>query len=85
MSINNTYEYIKKIISEQLDINEIKIKIDSSIVNDLNIDSLDLVELIMSLEEQFEIEISDEDSQKFLTINDIINYVNLKINNKKVI
>ncbi|HEA65458.1 hypothetical protein LCGC14_2249490 [marine sediment metagenome] len=66
---------IKKIIAEKLgaDLDEIIPK--ASFVDDLGADSLDLVELIMSMEEEFDIEISDEDAEKLLTVNDALEYV----------
>ncbi len=66
---------IKKIIAEKLgaDLDEIVPK--ASFVDDLGADSLDLVELIMSMEEEFDIEISDEDAEKLLTVNDALEYV----------
>ncbi len=66
---------IKKIIAEKLgaDLDEIVPK--ASFVDDLGADSLDLVELIMSMEEEFDIEISDEDAETLLTVNDALEYV----------
>ena len=66
---------LKKIIAEKLgaDLDEIIPK--ASFVDDLGADSLDLVELIMSMEEEFDIEISDEDAEKLLTVNDALEYV----------
>lgn len=66
---------IKKIIAEKLgaDLDEIIPK--ASFVDDLGADSLDLVELIMSMEEEFDIEISDDDAEKLLTVNDALEYV----------
>ncbi len=77
------FERIKKIIIEILDIDEKKISIESSLTDDLNIDSLDNVEFIMALEEQFEIEIPDEDAEKILTIKDAVDYVAEKLAKKE--
>ena len=66
---------VKKIIAEQLSVSEDKVVPEASFVGDLGADSLDTVELVMALEEQFETEIPDEDAQKILTVKDAINYV----------
>ena len=67
---------IKKIIIDQLGIEEGKISIESSFIDDLGADSLDIVELIMALEEEFDIEIPDEDAEKIKTVGDAVNYLN---------
>ncbi len=66
---------LKKIVSEQLDVDIEKITMDSSITEDLGADSLDTVDLIMSIEEQFDIEIPDEAVENIKTIGDIVNYI----------
>lgn len=81
--MNDTFERIKKIIAEQLDVEENKITSDASFTNDLGADSLDTVELIMSLEDQFDIEIPDEDAQKIITVKDAVEYINDKISKKE--
>jgi acyl carrier protein len=68
-------ERLRKIVVEQLGVDESKIVPSASFADDLNADSLDLVELIMSLEEEFGIEISDEDAEKILTVGDALNYL----------
>ena len=68
-------DQIKKIIVETMDIEEDKITLDAKLKDDLNLDSLDSVELIMSAEEEFGIEIPDEDVMNFKTVNDIVNYI----------
>ncbi|MCG8346871.1 MAG: acyl carrier protein [Chloroflexales bacterium] len=68
-------ERLRKIVVEQLGVEESKIVSSASFADDLNADSLDLVELIMSLEEEFGIEISDEDAEKILTVGDALNYL----------
>ena len=75
----STYERLKKIIVEQLGVDEADIKPEASFVDDLNADSLDLVELVMSLEEEFGTEISDEDAEKIQTIGAAIAYLKGKI------
>ena len=74
------FERVKKIIAEQLGVDEADIAPKTSFVEDLNADSLDLVELIMSLEEEFGqgskgFEISDEDAEKIVTVQDAVNYI----------
>ncbi len=70
---------VKKIIAEQLSVSEDKVVPEASFVGDLGADSLDTVELVMALEEQFETEIPDEDAQKILTVQDAINYINTRV------
>ena len=74
------FERVRKIIAEQLGVDESEIAPTTSFVDDLNADSLDLVELIMSLEEEFSkagktVEISDEDAEKIVTVQDAVNYI----------
>ena len=71
----STYDRLKKIVVEQLGVDEEEVKPEASFVDDLNADSLDLVELIMSLEEEFGMEISDEDAEKIKTVGDAQEYV----------
>ncbi|KAA0258801.1 acyl carrier protein [Deferribacter autotrophicus] len=66
---------VKKIIAEQLNIDESEIKPESSFVDDLGADSLDTVELIMAFEEEFGMEIPDEEAEKIKTVQDAINYI----------
>ena len=73
--MSNVEDKVKKIIAEQLGIEENKVVPEASFVEDLGADSLDTVELVMALEEQFETEIPDEDAQKILTVKDAIDYV----------
>jgi acyl carrier protein len=63
-------ERLKKIIAEQLSVSEDEVTPDASFIEDLNADSLDLVELIMTLEEEFGVKISDEDAEKIRTVRD---------------
>ena len=69
-------EKVKKIIAEKLSVDLEEVVPEASFVDDLGADSLDLVELIMSMEEEFDIDISDEDAEKMLTVQDAISYIN---------
>jgi acyl carrier protein len=76
MSAEDTIEVrLRRIISEQLGVDESQVVPSASFEEDLNADSLDLVELIMSLEEEFGIEISEEDAEKIRTVGDATEYV----------
>lgn len=66
---------VKKIVVEQLGVKENEVTVDASFVDDLGADSLDTVELVMALEEEFETEIPDEDAEKIVTIKDAVNYI----------
>lgn len=66
---------IKEIIAEQLGLREEEIKSDANFLDDLGADSLDIVELIMAMEEEFEMEIPDEDAEKILSVQNAIDYV----------
>jgi acyl carrier protein len=66
---------VKKIVVEQLGVKEDEVTTDASFVDDLGADSLDTVELVMALEEEFETEIPDEDAEKIVTIKDAVGYV----------
>ena len=66
---------LKKIIAEQLSVGEDEVVPEASFIEDLNADSLDLVELIMSLEEEFAVKISDEDAEKIRTVQDAMDYL----------
>ncbi len=73
--MENIEQRIKKIVAEQLGVNEAEVKNESSFVNDLGADSLDTVELVMALEEEFECEIPDEQAEKINTVQEAIDYV----------
>lgn len=70
---------VKKIIAEQLGVEEDEVVSEASFVNDLGADSLDTVELVMALEEEFDIEIPDEDAEKILTVGRAIEYIKEKL------
>lgn len=67
---------VKKIIKEQLDVEEADIKSESSFIDDLGADSLGLVELVLAFEEAFEIDIPDEETEKIRTVQDAVDYIN---------
>jgi acyl carrier protein len=69
-------ERVRKIIVEQLGVKEDQVTSDASFVDDLGADSLDTVELVMALEEEFECEIPDEDAEKITTVQQAVDYVN---------
>src|SRR5436305_11233044 len=67
---------VKSIIAEQLGVGEDEIKIESAFIEDLGADSLDIVELVMAMEEEFEVEIPDEEAEHIKTVQDAINFIN---------
>lgn len=71
-------EKLKEMIAEQLNVNEDDIKAESNFKDDLGADSLDLFELVMSLEEEYEVEIPSEDLEKIETVNDVMEYLKAK-------
>ena len=75
MSSEEIYNKVKEIIVEQLGVAETAVALDASFIDDLGADSLDIVELIMALEEEFDIEIPDADAEKVVTLNDVVEYI----------
>ena len=75
MEKDQVLESFKDIIVEQLSVNKEDIKEDSKFQDDLGADSLDLVEMIMAIEEQFDLEIPDEDAEKIINVTDAVNYI----------
>ncbi|HEX2937370.1 MAG TPA: acyl carrier protein [Ruminiclostridium sp.] len=73
------FEKVRSILVGQLGIDEEKVKMDASIVDDLGADSLDVVDLIMSLEEEFDVEIPDEDVENMKSVGDIVKYIEAKL------
>lgn len=69
------FEKVKEIIVEQLGVTETSVTMDSSFIDDLGADSLDIVELIMALEEEFDTEIPDSDAEKVVTVGDVVEYI----------
>lgn len=72
---------VRKIVVEQLGVKEEEVSLESSFVDDLGADSLDTVELVMALEEEFDTEIPDEDAEKITTVKQAIDYINEHISN----
>ena len=72
------FDKIKDIIIEQLQVEESDISMDTNLMKDLSADSLDAVEIIMAIEEEYGIEIPDEDAEKITTVGDAINYISAK-------
>jgi len=81
--MENIEQAVKKIIAEQLGVNEAEIKNESSFVDDLGADSLDTVELVMAFEEEFGIEIPDEDAEKITRVKEAVEYIEAHAKNKK--
>ena len=75
-----TFEKIREIIVEQLGVDESAVTMETSLMKDLEADSLDAVEIIMAIEDEFEIEVPDEEAEKFQNVGDIVKYVEEKIN-----
>jgi len=66
---------VKEIVCEQLGVSDDEVTPQASFIDDLGADSLDIVELVMALEEEYEIEISDEDAEKIKTVQDVVSYI----------
>ena len=79
METEEIFEKVKTVIVEQLGIDEASVRMDSSFLDDLGADSLDIVEFIMALEEEFGIEIPDEDVEKIVTVKDVVEYISENI------
>jgi len=75
----NTLERVKKIICQQLDVEKEDVVLEASFVDDLGADSLDTVELVMAFEEEFGIEISDEDAEKITSVKEAVDYITEKM------
>lgn len=79
MSQTETFEKVKKIVVEQLSVDEEKVTPESNFAGDLGADSLDTVELVMALEEEFDIEIPDEAAEKITTVQEAVDYITSKV------
>lgn len=75
MTSEEVFDKIKEIIVEQLGVAENSVTEEASFIDDLGADSLDIVELIMALEEEFDIEIPDTDAEKIVTVGDVVDYI----------
>ncbi len=75
MSADDIFDKVKEIIIEQLGVAETAITLEASFIDDLGADSLDIVELIMALEEEFDLEIPDSDAEKVVTVGDVVDYI----------
>lgn len=73
--MSDVEERVKKIVAEQLSVGEDQVTGEASFVDDLGADSLDTVELVMALEEEFELDIPDEEAEKIVSVQDAINYI----------
>ncbi|MBO8162393.1 MAG: acyl carrier protein [Brevibacillus sp.] len=71
----DTFERVKKIIVDRLGVDESKVTLEASFKEDLGADSLDVVELVMELEDEFDLEISDEDAEKISTVGEVVSYI----------
>lgn len=72
------FDKIKELLAEQLDVDADKISSDTLIVEDLGADSLDIVEMLMSIEDSFDVKVADEDAQNFKTVGDVVSYIEEK-------
>ena len=79
MTQEEIFEKVKEIIVDQLGVPENSVTLEASFVDDLGADSLDIVELVMALEEEFEMEIPDADAEKVVTVSDVVDYLKDKI------
>ena len=75
MSSEEVFERVKEIIVEQLGVTDTSVSMEASFIDDLGADSLDIVELIMALEESFDMEIPDADAEKVVTVGDVVDYI----------
>ena len=75
MSSEEIFEKVKSIIVEQLGVTETSVTMEASFIDDLGADSLDIVELVMAIEEEFDIEIPDSDAEKVVTVGDVVDYI----------
>lgn len=72
----STFDRVQKIVVDRQDVEESKVTMEASFKDDLEADSLDVVELVMELEDEFDMEISDEEAEKIETVGDAVNYIN---------
>lgn len=79
---DNIFERVQEIVVQQLGVDKNKVTLDANFANDLGADSLDTVELVMAIEEEFSIEIPDEDAEKIATLDQAIQFIQQAVNNK---
>ncbi len=79
MSTDDIYNRVRKIVSDQLGVEDAKVTPDANFQNDLGADSLDTVELVMAFEEEFDLEIPDEDAEKIAKVSDAVDYITEKV------
>ena len=75
MNTEEVFEKVKTVIVEQLGVSETAVEMEASFIDDLGADSLDIVELVMALEEEFDMEIPDADAEKVVTVGDVVEYI----------
>lgn len=73
--MSDVFDRVKDIIVEQLDVDESQVTMEASFAEDLDADSLDVVELVMELEDEFDLEIADEEAEKIVTVGDAVEYI----------
>lgn len=73
--MSDVFDRVKNIIVDQLDVDESQVTLEASFVDDLDADSLDVVELVMELEDEFDMEIADEEAEKITTVGDAVEYI----------
>ncbi|MCZ2258818.1 acyl carrier protein [Sporosarcina sp. G11-34] len=78
--MSTVLERVTKVIVDRLGVDESEIKMEASFRDDLGADSLDVVELVMELEDEFDMEISDDDAEKIATVGDTVTYIETKVN-----
>ncbi|MGI5853433.1 MAG: acyl carrier protein [Bacillota bacterium] len=76
----DVFAQVKELVVQQLGVDEDQVTISASFIEDLQADSLDIVELVMALEERFNIQIPDEDAEKIVTVGDAVNYITENLN-----
>jgi acyl carrier protein len=74
-TLASVYERVRSIVSERLGVDEDKVTMDAEFIGDLNADSLDLVEVIMAMEQEFDTEIKDEDAENIRTVSDAVKFI----------
>lgn len=74
--MSDVFERVKEIIVDQLDVEESQVTPEASFADDLDADSLDVVELVMEFEDEFDLEIEDEEAEKIITVGDAVDYIN---------